>query len=284
MCQELIPPVLFGEANQCRCLAVTSLEVIAETCRRAGGCVDHPKAEPTIINDRCRCSHDRFRHNYDTADGSCSKPDCDCKAYAPVTVETVELPEPCVEHPSAPVIGGMCGNCTQYPADMAAAKASCAVLHQDAEGNTVSCPDEAPTEPPAQSVRDALKRISERVPLPPPEGPEYTPCVCCGHIEPDHEADGGPCRQEGCDCWEYRIERLCSEVEGCDGNCCAKLPPQPERRPPLSVAYSVAGGHAYEVSIPGDASVTALDGALIITHPDAQVLAITRVAPIKENP
>jgi len=133
--------------------------------------------EPTIINNRCRCSHDRFHHQHVTkTDGSCWDPDCDCKAYAPVTVETVELPEPEWHE---------CDNCNGYD-----------------------------------------------------------PSTCMFNRRPV---------------------------------------PQPERRPPLSVAYSVAGGHAYEVSIPGDASVTALDGALIITHPDAQVLAITHVAPIKES-
>lgn len=25
---------------------------------------------------------------------------------------------PCAQHPTAPVIGGMCGGCTQYPSDM----------------------------------------------------------------------------------------------------------------------------------------------------------------------
>jgi hypothetical protein len=47
------------------------------------------------------------------------------------------------------------------------------------------------------------------------------------------------------------------------------------------VQYSVAGGHPYEVSIPGDASVTAEDGVLIVKHPSAQILAITRVAPME---
>lgn len=37
--------------------------------------------------------------------------------------------------------------------------------------------------------------------LPPPEGPEYTPCAC-GHIEPEHEPDVGACL--ACDCAAYR--------------------------------------------------------------------------------
>lgn len=37
--------------------------------------------------------------------------------------------------------------------------------------------------------------------LPPPQGPEYTPCGC-GHIEPEHQPDDGPCLI--CDCQSYR--------------------------------------------------------------------------------
>jgi hypothetical protein len=36
-------------------------------------------------------------------------------------VDTQQADRPCDQHPSAPVIGGMCGACTQYPADMRAA-------------------------------------------------------------------------------------------------------------------------------------------------------------------
>ncbi|MFC9891515.1 hypothetical protein [Streptomyces pilosus] len=37
--------------------------------------------------------------------------------------------------------------------------------------------------------------------LPPPEGPEYTPCGCA-HIEPEHRLDAGPCLV--CECTAYR--------------------------------------------------------------------------------
>jgi hypothetical protein len=55
-------------------------------------------------------------------------------------------------------------------------------------------------------------------------------------------------------------------------------PPQPERRPPLLVAYSVQG-HLYEVALPGDAAVRAVDGALVVTHPLGPVAGICQVAP-----
>lgn len=59
-------------------------------------------------------------------------------------------------------------------------------------------------------------------------------------------------------------------------------PPQPERRPPYAVAYS-AGGHLYEVMLPGDATASAVDGRLIIEHPDFQVLGIVRVLPVQQK-
>jgi hypothetical protein len=37
--------------------------------------------------------------------------------------------------------------------------------------------------------------------LPPPQGPEYTPCAC-SHIEPEHEPNAGDCYS--CDCTAYR--------------------------------------------------------------------------------
>lgn len=56
-------------------------------------------------------------------------------------------------------------------------------------------------------------------------------------------------------------------------------PPQPERRPPYAVAYSVQG-HLYEVALSGDASVRAVDGALIIRHHLGPVAGIVQVLPV----
>ena len=56
-------------------------------------------------------------------------------------------------------------------------------------------------------------------------------------------------------------------------------PPQPERRPPYAVTYSV-GGHLYEVHVAGDAAVKAVDGALIIQHHLGPVAGICQVLPV----
>jgi hypothetical protein len=107
--------------------------------------------------------------------------------------------------------------------------------------------------------------------LPPPEGPEYTPCGC-GHIQPEHEPAEhagesylGECRE--CDCSVYRTK---PDFE---------IPPQPDRRPPIAVVYSVQG-HLYEVAVSGDASVRAVDGALVIQHHLGPVAGICQVLPI----
>lgn len=59
-------------------------------------------------------------------------------------------------------------------------------------------------------------------------------------------------------------------------------PPQPERRPPYAVAYS-ADGHLYEVMLPGDAIVSAVDGALVIKHARFQIHGIVQVLPIESK-
>lgn len=53
------------------------------------------------------------------------------------------------------------------------------------------------------------------------------------------------------------------------------------RRPPYAVAYAIEGGAQYEIALPGDASVRAEDGALIVTH-DSAVLALSTVRPMEQ--
>jgi|SRR5690242_635927 len=56
--------------------------------------------------------------------------------------------------------------------------------------------------------------------------------------------------------------------------------PEPPRRPPYAVAYAIEGGAQYEIALPGDATVRAVDGALVITH-DKPVLAMGQVRPME---
>lgn len=79
------------------------------------------------------------------------------------------------------------------------------------------------------------------------------------------------------------MHNRCNECGTPDGPCpndvTAQPPPQPERRPPLAVTYSVQG-HLYEVALSGDASVLAMDGALIIRHHLGPVAGIVQVLPV----
>lgn len=108
---------------------------------------------------------------------------------------------------------------------------------------------------------------SKEIPEPPmtPEEEEQAP----EDGEPLTDDFGQPIRE----CWE------CDRVgcKGCKG--CKGCPPQPDRRPPSLVAYSVQG-HLYEVALSGDAAVRAVDGGLVITHALGPVAGIVQVAPV----
>lgn len=56
------------------------------------------------------------------------------------------------------------------------------------------------------------------------------------------------------------------------------MPLAQQRRPPYAVAYAVGGAEAYEVLVPGDATVMAVDGHLEIRHP-GEVQTILQVKP-----
>lgn len=114
------------------------------------------------------------------------------------------------------------------------------------------------------------------------EGPHATG-DCQGAEGPEEDAETPP--GERCTCGATACE---SELCDCDSAPCPvdhaaefSSPAQPDRRPPYAVAYSV-GGQLFETFLPGDATATAVDGALIIRH-DGPVLAIVSVKPIYEG-
>jgi hypothetical protein len=124
---------------------------------------------------------------------------------------------------------------------------------------------------------------------PEPEEPPLTPeeeeeasedaCTCSARTENE---DGFVVHDEDCDAREephpFRAYcRVCDDVHEPHKDC--PSPPQPDRRPPYLLAYSVQG-HLYEVALPGDATVAALDGRLVITHRLGRVAGICQIAPI----
>lgn len=209
---------------------------------------------------------------------------------------------------------------------------TCAVLHQDTQGNTIPCPDRKPQGSEVSSSPDPLstpcacghalnwhiagsKMRNCTVTICRCERfqPEPKPCTCgpdevCGDLcEPPltpEEEEEAACPHES---WEvssqWRDEesgkwmksRRCADCreeltivrddEAHEfGGPTEPPPPQPERRPPYAVAYSVQG-HLYEVALPGDATVKAVDGALVIQHHLGPVAGIVQVLPVinKEN-
>lgn len=127
-----------------------------------------------------------------------------------------------------------------------------------------------------------------------PEGPGPTglaPCAICGDRRRTSEFKAGlllcePCiYSEGqpycgdCGSRDAPFGLVSREGEGEWNQLrCSKclLPP---RRPPYAVAYALQGGAQYEIALPGDATVRAIDGALIITH-DSAILALSSVRPM----
>ncbi|MFF8544791.1 hypothetical protein ACF060_31395 [Streptomyces werraensis] len=98
---------------------------------------------------------------------------------------------------------------TQQPADRPFANEPTEVLRA-ALGLATRHAEQAARFRPAQpgdalpAVVDLLRaelQHREETLLPPPEGPEYTPCSGCTHIEPEHRPDAGPCLV--CDCTAY---------------------------------------------------------------------------------
>ncbi|QTU64245.1 hypothetical protein [Streptomyces scabiei] len=49
---------------------------------------------------------------------TCVHSDASHQVSAPTRVDDSGAGKACPQHPTAPVIGGVCGGCTQYPADM----------------------------------------------------------------------------------------------------------------------------------------------------------------------
>lgn len=109
-----------------------------------------------------------------------------------------------------------------------------------------------------------------------PEEEEQAPedghrCNACGH----HAG-------EGCGCPPHEFVSL-EHCDRCAEDVPPKAPPQPERRAPYVATYSV-GGHLYEVAVPGDACLQAVDGALVIRHGLGPVAGLVGFQPLTIDP
>jgi hypothetical protein len=254
--------------------------------------------EPST-NEVCRCGHIRFRHQREDAeDRHCSLPSCPCTDFEQKAkpVMDASLPEEPHEHKHEYQTGGVfkcaCGAISvprtseEMSALRQAERAHRQLMAHVQEGSAAG---EMAPEPPLtpeeeeqapedvqcmhkvdgcrfpltndceHGCRDAASALTQ-------EAPEYDRCVC-GASRAQHVNAEGPCYSDDCECMQFQSQ---SEEPP---------PPQPDRRPPYAVSYSVRG-HLFEVALPGDASVRAVDGALVIQHHLGPVLGIVQVLPV----
>ena len=122
----------------------------------------------------------------------------------------------------------------------------------------------APAEPDAaqEAALDELVHLRREMEATEPEAPEGpAPCHECGSTA-DSWYDRSICA-EPCGSSHDR----CSDCGAAVGRCPNEAPKaKPPRRPPYAVAYALASGETCEVALPGDATIRAVDGALLITH------------------
>lgn len=133
-------------------------------------------------------------------------------------------------------------------------------------------PDEACSECPETPAEPPLT----------PEEEEEAPCANESGCYRQHTNDcEHGCRHAADELSREANEMACQDcLAGVHGpNAHREAPPQPDRRPPYLLAYSVQG-HLYEVALPGDATVATLDGRLVITHQLGPVAGICQIAPI----
>ncbi|WP_437071921.1 hypothetical protein [Streptomyces sp. enrichment culture] len=128
---------------------------------------------------------------------------------------------------------------------------------------------------------DSFKLPPQEAPEPPltPEEEEEAPeddewhCALCNSTDAyfDRSVCAEPCGGS---------HTRCGDCGAADGGCLNEQPPpQPERRAPYVATYSV-GGHLYEVAVPGDACLQAVDGALVIRHGLGPVAALVGFQPL----
>lgn len=107
-------------------------------------------------------------------------------------------------------------------------------------------------------------------------------CAQCDHPSDAHSGERSECREqrdgEDCDCGYYFPKDDDPDEPDVTFERRPGPEPKPPVRPPYAVAYG-ASGQLYEVVVPGDAAVSAIDGKLVIEHPGLSVLGIVRTMP-----
>jgi hypothetical protein len=233
-----------GDTFECRCLILTSLEVIARTCRQSGGCPVHP-AEPEAPTAAQEAAMDELTHLRQEMEAT--------------------KPEACY--------------CGCAPAAHADHNNGCETHGVHEFIRKSFAPDESLPEPEAHehdwSDWGAVYHGGAK---------QWRNCPNCGATE-SRPAMVSSERFEP-EAPECKSPQGCDKVVPCDPGCAVSARAlhaamaQPPRRPPYAVAYATEDGTQYEVALPGDATIRAHEGALIITHASA-VQALTMARPME---
>jgi hypothetical protein len=228
----------------------------------------HPKpaVTPKNADHRCRCGHIKYAHQ--KSQGVCGVDFCKCMAFVCDHSRCGWKPREECQHPDKQFTGSLYDGPGGRKSWLYYTCPDCKAKWREEKPEQCDHPD-----------NDPCDRCLPGEPEPPltPEEEEQAP-------EDEHRCTCGEtaCESESCDCdsvpcpVDHAREAAEAAQEALEDDW---KPPQPERRPPYLVGYSVAG-HLYEVALPGDAVVQAVDGALVIKHRLGFVAGIAHVAPL----
>jgi hypothetical protein len=244
-----------------------------DDCSRTESCPpcpheEEPKgSEPSSTDLRCKCGHPRTSHSYGGSGCIGNRNLCGCFSFTCDHTRCGWKPREDCQHPD----NDPCDRCLMPRSYYI----QCGCGHVQGEHRTF--------------IMGGCRNCRCKTFALPPEEPPMTP----------EEEEEAPCPHESWDVTgEHRdlLTRKWVKSRRCN-DCGEDLdnvlegephwvltpaeppPPQPGRRPPYAVAYSVQG-HLYEVALPGDANVFAVDGALIIKHNLGPVAGICSVLPV----
>jgi hypothetical protein len=271
---------------------------------------DKPKP-PKNADHRCRCGHIKYAH--EESQGRCGvgrngSIRCGCQVFVCDHSRCGWKPREECQHPDKQFTGSLYDGPGGRKSWLYYTCPDCKAKWREEKPEQCDHPDNDPCDRclPGEPEPPLTPEEEEQA----PEDPERCDHNCtCGHMQADHST-GGYCNACGDDCrhndghyvsdcpeapegadWRCANESGCyrQHTDDCKFGCrhaadelareANELPPQPERRPPYLVGYAVAG-HLYEVALPGDATVQAVDGALIIKHRLGFVAGIAHVAPL----
>jgi hypothetical protein len=271
-CSTECPYIKDGKGRHCLTHPIPGGSVDGKCC--GCGITREELAKPVTpknADHRCRCGHIKYAH--EESQGRCGvgrngSIRCGCQVFVCDHSRCGWKPREECQHPDKQFTGSLYDGPGGRKSWLYYTCPDCKAKWREEKPEQCDHPD-----------NDPCDRCLPGEPEPPltPEEEEQAP-------EDEHRCTCGEtaCESESCDCdsvpcpVDHAREAAEAAQEALEDDW---KPPQPERRPPYLVGYSVAG-HLYEVALPGDAVVQAVDGALVIKHRLGFVAGIAHVAPL----